>query len=76
MKVIISYISVEAIDCFHVFWSQFKVKHLEEKKNHIYYISIDLLSSVLYPFLFECLLALHILSEYCDSEGKSQEFTI
>ena len=35
MKVIISYISVEAIDCFHVFWSQFKVKHLEGKKNHI-----------------------------------------
>ena len=35
VKFVISYISVEAIDCLHVFWSQFKVKHLEGKKNHI-----------------------------------------
>ena len=34
-KFIISYISIDAINCFHVFWSQFKVKHLEGKKNHI-----------------------------------------
>ena len=34
-KFIISYVSIDAIGCFHVFWSQFKVKHLEGKKNHI-----------------------------------------
>ena len=35
LKIIVSYIAVEAIDCFHVFWSQFKVKHLEGRKNCI-----------------------------------------
>ena len=35
VKFVIFYISVEAIDCFHVFWSQFKVKHLEGRNNHI-----------------------------------------
>ena len=32
VKFVIFYISVEAIDCFHVFWSQFKVKHLEGRR--------------------------------------------
>ena len=35
LKIIVSYIAVEAIDCFHVFQSQFKVKHLKRRKNHI-----------------------------------------
>ena len=35
VKFVIFYISVEAIDCFHVFWSQFKVKHLEGRNNHV-----------------------------------------
>ena len=30
LKIIVSYITIEAIDCFHIFWSQFKVKHLKE----------------------------------------------
>ena len=35
LKIIVSYIAVEAIDCFHVFQRQFKVKHLKRRKNHI-----------------------------------------
>ena len=35
LKIIVSYIAVEAINCFHVFQSQFKVKHLKRRKNHI-----------------------------------------
>ena len=35
LKIIVSYITIEAIDCFHVFWSQFKVKHLGGRNNHI-----------------------------------------
>lgn len=35
LKIIVSYIAIEAIDCFHVFRSQFKIKHLERRKNHI-----------------------------------------
>ena len=35
LKIIVSYIAIEAFDCFHVFRSQFKIKHLERRKNHI-----------------------------------------
>ena len=34
-KFIISYISVEAINCCHVIRTQFKPKHLEGRNNHI-----------------------------------------
>ena len=26
---------MDAINCFHVFWTQLKVKHLEGRNNHI-----------------------------------------
>ena len=44
LKIIVSYITIEAIDCFHVFWSQFKVKHLEGRKKHISLSSKELAS--------------------------------
>ena len=44
LKIIVSYITIEAIDCFHIFWSQFKVKHLEGRKNHINLSSKELAS--------------------------------
>ena len=44
LKIIVSYITIEAIDCFHVFWSQFKVKHLEGRKNHVNLSSKELAS--------------------------------
>ena len=44
LKIIVSCITIEAIDCFHIFRSQFKVKHLEGRKNHINLSSKELAS--------------------------------